>query len=117
VETLGAIKMVEIGAQLGLTGLVLVLWYLTDRSKNKFLEIYRADMAKILAQYGADMVELRHMYESNVKLVQAYQDMAKDLHEVVIINTQTMQTVCEEIRTNQYCPAVRLDKRAKGKQP
>ena len=114
-ETLGAIKMIEIGAQLGLTGLVLVLWFLTDRSKNKMMEIYRADMAKILDQYGADMEEVRHMYESNVRLVQAYDNVARDLREVVIINTQTMQRLSEEVRTNQYCPAVRVIEKKKGK--
>jgi len=114
-ETLGAIKMIEIGAQLGLTGLVLVLWFLTDRSKNKMMEIYRADMAKILGQYGTDMEEVRHMYESNVRLVQAYDNVARDLREVVIINTQVMQGISEQIRTNQYCPAVRVDEEKKGR--
>ena len=115
-ETLGAIKMIEIGAQLGLTGLVLVLWFLTDRSKTKMMEIYRTDMGQILAQYEADMVELRHMYESNVRLVKAYEDVAKDLREVVILNTQAMTRLSDDVRSNQFCPHVRLEKQAKGKQ-
>ena len=115
-ETLGAIKMVEIGAQLGLTGLVLVLWFLTDRAKNKLIEVYRVDMAKIMAQYGSDMQELRHMYESNVKLVEDYGEVARDLREVIILNTQAMTRLGDDIRNNQYCPQVRLEKRAKGKQ-
>ena len=114
-ETLGAIKMIEIGAQLGLTGLVLVLWFLADRSKNKMIETFRADIFKILNQYEKDMQELRHMYESNVKLVNAYEDVAKDLREVVIINTQAMQTISDEIRTNQYCPAIRIEEKKKGR--
>ena len=114
-ETLGAIKMIEIGAQLGLTGLVLVLWYLSDRSKGRMMEVYRTDMAEILSQYNQNMIEMRHMYESNVRLVQSYDVVARDLREVVILNTQVMQTISDEIRTNQYCPAVRVNEKKKGR--
>ena len=54
------------------------------------------------------------MYEKNVSLVEDYATLAKDLHDIVIMNTQAMTKLVESIKKNQYCPAVRLEKRAKG---
>lgn len=54
------------------------------------------------------------MYEDNVTLVKDYSKLATDLHDVVIMNTQAMTQLIGSIRTNQYCPAVRLEKKAKG---
>jgi len=54
------------------------------------------------------------MYENNVKLVKDYSKLAVDLHDVVIMNTQIMTRLVDSIKTNQYCPAIRLQKLAKG---
>lgn len=54
------------------------------------------------------------MYENNVKLVEDYSKLSKDLHDVVIMNTQIMTGLVESIKTNQYCPAIRLEKKAGG---
>ena len=56
------------------------------------------------------------MYEKNVNLVEDYAALAKDLHDVVIMNTQAMTRLVDSIKTNQYCPAVRLEKKAGGPQ-
>jgi len=50
------------------------------------------------------------MYENNVVLVENYEKLAKDLHDVVIMNTQIVQRLADEIKTNQFCPMVRLEK-------
>ena len=47
------------------------------------------------------------MYEHNVKLVQDYNSLAKDLKDVVMVNTQTFSTLTEAIKNNQFCPMVR----------
>lgn len=47
------------------------------------------------------------MYENNVKLVKAYDEVSKDLKEVVVLNCQAMQKVCDKIDLNQFCPIVR----------
>src|SRR5512139_3213370 len=47
------------------------------------------------------------MYENNVKLVQDYDSVARDLKEVVVVNCQAMQKVCDKVDMNQYCPIVR----------
>jgi len=54
------------------------------------------------------------MYENNVKLVEDYSKLATDLHDVVIMNTQAMTRLVDSIKTNQYCPSIRLQKLAKG---
>lgn len=56
------------------------------------------------------------MYENNVKLVEDYSRLATDLHDVVIMNTQAMTRLIDNIKTNQYCPAIRLEKKANGVQ-
>ena len=58
--------------------------------------------------------EVVSMYENNVKLVEDYSKLAKDLHDVVIMNTQAMTRLIDNIKTHQYCPAIRLEKKAKG---
>jgi hypothetical protein len=57
----------------------------------------------------------RRRYESNVRLVEDYNSISGDLKDVVMLNTQTISTLIEDIRTNQYCPQVRLKKIAGGK--
>jgi len=57
-----------------------------------------------------------NMYEKNVSLVEKYEKVASDLKDVIILHTQTTTTLIRDIRTNQYCPAVRLEKKAMGKQ-
>ena len=54
------------------------------------------------------------MYESNVKLVEESEELSRDLKEVVIMNTQALTTLNNNIESNQFCPAVRLEKRAEG---
>jgi len=54
------------------------------------------------------------MYEDNVSLVHDYSKLATDLHDVVVMNTQAMTRLIDSISTNQYCPAIRLKKEARG---
>ena len=54
-------------------------------------------------------------YENNVQLVKDYKSIASDLRSVIMLNTQTISTLIEDIRTNQYCPYVRLQKVATGR--
>jgi hypothetical protein len=54
--------------------------------------------------------EMKKMYTSNVKLVEDYAEVATDLRNIIVMNTQVMTTISEEIRQNQYCPMVRIKK-------
>ena len=104
--------IVEIITRYGLTGILAIFWW-SERKENKES---KTQITIILQQYKQDMVEMRKMYESNVTLVKGYQSVAGDLKEVVIMNTQAMTELCLDVRTNQYCPNVRLEKQAKGVQ-
>ena len=56
------------------------------------------------------------MYESNVRLVEKYENLAGDLKEVIIMNTQAITRLDDGMRGNQFCPMVRLEKKAQGVQ-
>lgn len=49
------------------------------------------------------------MYEDNVALVEDYRSLAGDLKEVVIMNTQAIVGLDNDISKNQFCPLVRKE--------
>lgn len=104
-ETINLAGLFEIFGSFGIVGLIVVLWWFDQK------KIWR-----VLERYKADMQEQRNMYASNVKLVESYQGLAQDLKDVVIMNTQAMQRINDSVKTNQFCPHVRLEKKAVGKQ-
>lgn len=110
------LKLIEMFSQFGLAGVILVIWYRSDRSRERTLNKYREDMLNILHEHGKYMEETRRMYEDNVKLVRGYQALATDLKDVVLLNTQSFTHLGDAITHNQFCPMVRLEKQAKGKQ-
>lgn len=95
--------LLDVLQKFGPFGIVLVMWWFDMRAIRKVLDCYKTDMA-----------EIRRMYESNVKLVQAYEGMAKDLKDVIIMNTQAFTRLDDDIEQNQFCPMVRLKKQAEG---
>jgi hypothetical protein len=48
-------------------------------------------------RYAADMKEMRDMYLTNASLVKRYEEVAGDLREVVILNTQAMTRLVDRI--------------------
>lgn len=50
------------------------------------------------------------MYENNVQLVKDYEKVAVTLHDLVILNTQTLTGVSDRIDNNLYCPFMRKTK-------
>lgn len=114
-------QIVEIVSSFGVPGIVLFIWWLSDRTNQRMmadyrslLEQYRADMTKDANRHEGALVEMRQMYESNVDLVKSYLRLAADLKDIVIINTQKWQETHDKIIGNQFCPNVRLEKDAKG---
>ena len=104
-ESINLAALFEVFGSFGVVGLIVVLWWF-DQKK----------IWKVLEQYKADMGEQRNMYKSNVKLVESYQGLAQDLKDVVMMNTQAMTQNYSAIKTNQYCPQVRLEKKSIGEQ-
>ena len=92
-------------AEFGLVGIILVMWWVDVKNIKKILDCYKKDMA-----------EMRQMYKNNVHLVEGYAKLANDLQDVIIMNTQAMTQMGDLINGNQYCPMVRLEKKAGGVQ-
>jgi len=99
-ETINLVGLFEVFKSFGVVGLVIVLWWVDSKKVYKILEKYKADMA-----------EQRRMYESNVSLVKDYQSVASDLKDIVILNTQTITQLNDEIRQNEFCPLQRINKK------
>ncbi len=73
-------------------------------------EVYRTDMGRVMSEYGESIRSLANYYRDNVKLVEAYEKTAQDLHTTVVLNTQTMQKLVDAVCTNQFCPSTRPNK-------
>ncbi len=106
-----AIKMTmltELAGKFGIPGMAIFVCYLALKANSRTQEQHRQDaldrqlrheeeMREILNQYRQDMLEMRRMYESNVRLVDDFSAVSKDLREVVIMNTQAMTEVSIKI--------------------
>lgn len=101
-EILTVDGLVQIAKSIGLPGLLLVLWYISNR-----------DLQRLLQKYYADVNEVRQMYENNVKLCETAIRIAEQQQDVIIMNTRTMQKLVDRIDSNQFCPLVRM-KRIEG---
>ena len=99
-ETINLLGYFDVFKNFGLVGLIILLWWMDSKR-----------FSKILNEHKEDMAEQRRMYESNVSLVTDYNSIASDLKEIVIINTQAMTKLSEEIRQNEYCPLHRINKK------
>ena len=53
---------------------------------------------------------MKTMYESNVKLVDCYENLAKGQAEMIGLNTAKWMEATDAINMNQYCPLIRLKK-------
>ena len=95
----------------GPIGLLVVIWYVDIRTMRKMISDHREETAKILSKHRQYMDEIRRMYEANADLVRDYNNLSSDLREVVIMCTQAMQRMTDDINRNQYCPMQRVDKR------
>ena len=102
-ESLISLNWDVILKEFGLPGLVLFLWFLSDRTNRNTLR-----------QYREDMIAQREMYEKNVILVQSfdslgrsYSQMAENLQDLVAANIQQLTHVTVKIDSNQFCPMVR----------
>ncbi len=109
-------KIWEIAANLGVPGLVLVIWYFNDRRYARILEETKQQTAEILRQYRDDFQNMKQMYENNAELVRNYNTLADKLHSTVLLVASNMQRIEDAVKTNQFCPYVRLEKQAKGVQ-
>lgn len=109
-------SILKLVSNFGLPGLVLVLWFFSDKAHEKTLKQYREDVLEHRRLYEEGLQEVRRMYENNGVLLRNYEGLAGALKDIVTINTQSWQRACDDINRNQYCPMVRLKKDAAGVQ-
>jgi len=79
-------------------------------ANSELVRIYREDTKRILESHGRDINELGEYYKTNVELVHSWRRIAEGFQETVVLNTATMQRMCDMMQTNQFCPNARLPK-------
>lgn len=113
---IGFDAILKLISNFGIPGLVLLLWYLSDKAHERTLKQYREDVIEQRKIYEDGLRDVREMYEHNVLLVRNYESLAGDLKDIVVLNTQQWASTREDIRQNQFCPQVRLKKLSEGRQ-
>ena len=108
-ESINLTSLIAFFQAFGPIGLVALILYIEMNAMRKMHADHKDQVTQILAAYKEDMAETRRMYESNVRLVESYDSLAKDLKDVVVLNTRQMTTLSGEIRQNQYCPVMRVE--------
>lgn len=115
---------------------VLVLNYLSARKQERVLEVYRADMAKVVAaaqeasfrqleiyradtqaivrELGENQKQTAQFYKDNVELVKSYERVADDLSDLVATNVQVLERLVGKIDNNMFCPVARERARGQG---
>ncbi len=98
--------IVELIRLLGLPGVILVIWYFDGK---------RID--KIMDKYKKDLIKMRTLVAKTQEIGKGYAQVASDLKDVIMLNTQAMTKIGDAIETNQFCPMVRLKevKKARGR--
>jgi hypothetical protein len=98
--------------------LIVVLWWLDNRRMQKTVDHHQADVLAILTEHRAYMDQIKAQYEANVHLVQDRAEDHKQLNQIVkdnqISNAHLIKALTElgvSIRTNQFCPTARVEKR------
>ena len=101
-EVVATKELIAMAAQFGISGLVLVLWWLGDRQHQKTMQM----LQQTLAQHHEYMVEQRQMYKDNVVLVQAYHGLCGQQQDLTIMAVQGLTKMSEQIENNEFCPVV-----------
>lgn len=120
-ETVSLTLLLDVLKNFGPIGLLAVMWWVDTRNTRKIMDENRKYNDEILTGYRRDMAEIRKMYENNVQLVEKYVELArdyksltKDLKDAYILNTQAFQRLSDDVEGNEFCPHVRLQKKASG---
>jgi hypothetical protein len=120
-ETVSISMILEILRNFGPIGLIAVMWWVDTRNTRKIIDENKRYNDEVLTGYRKDIAEIREMYKNNVQLVEKYVELArdyksltKDLKDAYILNTQAFQRLSDDVEGNEFCPHVRLQKKASG---
>ncbi len=86
-DATGYITIIEQLLSFGPIGIVLIMLFYSLMQNRE-----------VLKQYSEDMAEQRKMYENNFEFVKDYHVLAKDLKEIIILNTQTLTRLTERLK-------------------
>jgi hypothetical protein len=78
-------------------GVVAWLAFNSFRRLSTMLEAYRQDTEQILKEYGRSLNTVTQYYKDNVELVKKWERVTNDLHSTVVLNTQVLQKVSDQI--------------------
>lgn len=95
---------------LGPGGIVLLLWYVGERTSRAALQAYREDTLRQSQEHEKALAAAVQMYKDNVQLVKSYEKIAEGLQDLIVLNTQTITRLCDKVDGNQFCPMVRTKK-------
>lgn len=115
-ENLSLEAIMKIFGEFGVVGIVVFMWWYDVKAMRKQSDEHKDEVTAILHGYKTDMADMRGMYERNAHLVERHEELSGDLKDVIIMNTQAMTKLAEHVKSNQFCPMVRLNKEAKGVQ-
>ena len=90
-------------SSLGVPGVLIFVWWWNDKKLNV-----------IMSKYDAHMDELREIYKESAKLNSQFYELAKDQKEMLVLSTQVLQQIKEDIRNNNFCPMARYEKEYKN---
>ncbi len=76
---------------------MLLIALIHSKRQSDLLEAYRKDTHEVLQEYGRSVEKIGQYYKDNIILVKNYEKVTNDLHNVVLLNTQTMQRLCDKI--------------------
>jgi hypothetical protein len=96
-EALANSALVNYLLGLGMPGVVLLIWWLSDRSHVKTIQRYREDTAKMYEMGRESLAAVQRMYENNIILVKNYERMADGLQSLIVLNTQTITRLCDRV--------------------
>ena len=92
--------MAQVLQAYGPFGILVVVWYFDRR-----------DFSRQIKQHEQYMGEIRRMYENNIELVKGYKDLARDLKDLIVMNTEVITKQTQAIKQNQFCPSLRVEKK------
>ncbi len=106
---------------LGMPGVIFIIWHFDNKRDQRKDELYKKGIdereraiAATLSQYKEEVVQIKRLYENNVKLVHDYNDICErqdrlyaELISVVSLNSQAQTQLTDAIKNNSFCPIIR----------
>lgn len=95
----GLAAILIFGPEIALFLIVLFMLIRWERMTDKMTEMFNEQRRQF------DVV--CRQYENNVELVRTVSKIAENLQDIVLLNTQQMQSVRDMVSNNLYCPMMR----------